>query len=211
MQDREVIEQRISRFFNAESSRYSKRQENNGLSDSMKFQVESLVGEDLETILDVGSGPGNLLLELAKKGNSKLIGLDLSEDMIAIAKQNIEEEGFSDRITLKHGSLLDANFEETMDGISLHRVLCCHPDRVRMLESCQKLKPRILTICVPRDWKILRGLAAFLGGISRVFGTFRIFVHSQKSINKQLEDEGYKIKDQLKGRFWVTTTYELKE
>ena len=52
-------------------------------------------------ILDIGSGPGYISIEIAKiLPNVKIVGLDISNVMIEIATKNIEGEGLSERITL---------------------------------------------------------------------------------------------------------------
>ncbi|UCG54727.1 MAG: methyltransferase domain-containing protein [Dehalococcoidia bacterium] len=56
------------------------------------------------TILDVGTGPAQLLIEIKKIAPGiKLIGIDPSIDMINIAKQNLEQSEFTD-IEIKLGS-----------------------------------------------------------------------------------------------------------
>ena len=44
------------------------------------------------SILDIGCGSGLLDLELAEQTNGNIIGLDLSEDMINLAKKNLKEQ-----------------------------------------------------------------------------------------------------------------------
>lgn len=59
---------------------------------------------DRLTILDIGTGPGRLLMEIKKfTPNSKLIGIDPSTDMIEIARLNIKEAELAD-IEIVHGS-----------------------------------------------------------------------------------------------------------
>ncbi len=43
------------------------------------------------TILDVGCGPGILSVELAEKTGAKIIGIDLSKDMLSLARKYLEE------------------------------------------------------------------------------------------------------------------------
>jgi len=46
---------------------------------------------DIGTILDVGCGPGLLSVELAEHTGAKIVGLDVSSDMLALAKGYLEE------------------------------------------------------------------------------------------------------------------------
>jgi ubiquinone/menaquinone biosynthesis C-methylase UbiE len=70
------------------------------------------------TILDIGTGPGRLPIEIAKQvKNVKLFGIDLSEDMVKIANRNADREGVGDRIEFKARSAYDTGFEN--DSIDL--------------------------------------------------------------------------------------------
>jgi release factor glutamine methyltransferase len=61
----------------------------------------------------IGSGIISIMLALHYK-NAKFIAVDISEDALEIAKKNIEKFGLSERIELRHGSLLDP-VEEKID------------------------------------------------------------------------------------------------
>lgn len=62
--------------------------------------------------LEVGPGPGYLGLEWLKKTEgTKLKGLDISPDMIAIARQNAAEYGLTDRATYVESSGENIPFE----------------------------------------------------------------------------------------------------
>jgi len=52
-------------------------------------------------VLDVGTGPGVLLMELAeRRPDLRLVGLDLSEDMVTLAQKNL-----GDRATVRVGDV----------------------------------------------------------------------------------------------------------
>jgi ubiquinone/menaquinone biosynthesis C-methylase UbiE len=69
-------------------------------------------------ILDIGTGPGRLPIEIAKQvKNVKLFGIDLSEDMVKIANRNADRDGVRDRIEFKARSAYDTGFEN--DSIDL--------------------------------------------------------------------------------------------
>ncbi|MFX1298008.1 MAG: class I SAM-dependent methyltransferase [Promethearchaeota archaeon] len=58
---------------------------------------------DIPKILDIGCGPGSLLFEIKKLlPNTKLIGVDSSEQMLEIAKEKVEQKKI-DGIELKKG------------------------------------------------------------------------------------------------------------
>lgn len=60
-----------------------------------------------DTVIDVGCGTGVLAIVAAKLGALNTLAIDLDEDAVRIAKENIEINGMKNRITVKHGNLLD--------------------------------------------------------------------------------------------------------
>ena len=76
--------------------------------------------------LEVGPGPGYLGLEWLKKTEgTRLKGLEISPDMIAIAERNAKEYGLQDRATYVKGDGREMPFDDdTFDGVftngSLH-------------------------------------------------------------------------------------------
>jgi SAM-dependent methyltransferase len=60
--------------------------------DEVKFLEGYLTNED--RILDVGCGTGRHIIELCRKGY-QVVGIDLSKDMLTIAKSDLSKEGFS--------------------------------------------------------------------------------------------------------------------
>ena len=76
--------------------------------------------------LEIGPGPGYLGLEWLKKTEgTRLKGLEISPDMIAIAERNAAEYGLQDRVTYVKGDGQQMSFEDdTFDAVftngSLH-------------------------------------------------------------------------------------------
>lgn len=76
--------------------------------------------------LEIGPGPGYLGLEWLKKTEgTRLKGLEISEDMIAIAKKNAVEYGLSDRVEYFKGDAQkmpfdDGHFDAVFTNGSLH-------------------------------------------------------------------------------------------
>jgi ubiquinone/menaquinone biosynthesis C-methylase UbiE len=79
---------------------------------------------DHGSLLDVGTGPGVLLMELAhRRPRLQLTGIDLSSDMVAAAERNLG--AFGDRATARVADVVDLPFpDESFDlivsSMSLH-------------------------------------------------------------------------------------------
>ncbi len=75
-------------------------------------------------VLDVGTGPGVLLAELARiRPDLRVVGIDLSADMVAAAKRSAS--GFGDRVTAQLGDVTDlpfpdGSFDLVVSSFSLH-------------------------------------------------------------------------------------------
>jgi ubiquinone/menaquinone biosynthesis C-methylase UbiE len=71
------------------------------------------------SVLEVAPGPGYLAIELAKLGNYKIIGLDISKDFVEIAQRNAVEAHISQNtIEFRQGSVANIPFpDNTFDFI----------------------------------------------------------------------------------------------
>lgn len=55
-------------------------------------------------IMDMATGTGDLAIAMARSmAGAKVLGIDLSEEMLAVARQKVEREGLAERITLRKG------------------------------------------------------------------------------------------------------------
>lgn len=60
-----------------------------------------------DTVFDIGTGTGVLAIASAKLGAINTIAIDLDEDSVRIANQNVIKNGVSNTVQVKHGNLLD--------------------------------------------------------------------------------------------------------
>jgi ubiquinone/menaquinone biosynthesis C-methylase UbiE len=94
--------------------------------------------------LEVGPGPGYLGLEWLKKTTgTRLNGLDISEDMLALARKNTAEYGLSNRVEYIAGDARkmpfeDRHFDAVFTNGSLHE--WAHPEEI-LNEIYRVLKP----------------------------------------------------------------------
>jgi ubiquinone/menaquinone biosynthesis C-methylase UbiE len=59
-----------------------------------------------ETVYDLGSGDGRILITAAKKYGAKAVGIELSPDLCRITTASIARLGLQDRVKVLHGNLL---------------------------------------------------------------------------------------------------------
>jgi release factor glutamine methyltransferase len=79
--------------------------------------VESKIENRKSKILDVGTGSGVIALTLAKKfPEAKIFAVDVSEDALALARENAIRLGVNGRVQLRRSNLLE-NLDERFDLI----------------------------------------------------------------------------------------------
>lgn len=96
-------------------------------------------GAEPPFVVDVGTGTGAIVLSLAKEfaGEAVLLGTDVSEDAIALAKENAARCGLSDRVKFAAMDGLD-DFDEP----GLVDVLVSNPPYIESA-VCETLDPRV--------------------------------------------------------------------
>jgi ubiquinone/menaquinone biosynthesis C-methylase UbiE len=84
--------------------------------DTYYCEVAKEVADHLDggIILDIGTGPGYLPIEIAKASSSiKIVGVDLSRRLIQIAQSNALKAGLADRLTFQTGNAAHLRFGDS--------------------------------------------------------------------------------------------------
>ncbi len=97
--------------------------------------------KDNMTILDFGCGNGITMVNIAKKFDVKIIGIDFSSEMVAHARKLADKEGLSHRLDFFVGNENDLlKLNERFDLIYTERALI-------NLDTWEKQKDTILNLC----------------------------------------------------------------
>ena len=93
--------------------------------------------------IDVGCGPGHLDVELARRSNFKIIGLDIDPDMKPLFEKRAREAGLGDRLSFVVGDAQKMPFpDDHADVIVSRGTLIFIPDIAKCLqEAARVLKP----------------------------------------------------------------------
>jgi ubiquinone/menaquinone biosynthesis C-methylase UbiE len=95
-------------------------------------------------VLDVGTGTGWLAIQFAEEiPGVEVIGLDLSDVALELARENARESGVSSRVSFEIGDAEDMPFENDMFDLAISsNTLHLVKNPVRMLDEIQRvLKP----------------------------------------------------------------------
>ncbi|MGD8881225.1 MAG: class I SAM-dependent methyltransferase [Desulfobacterales bacterium] len=93
------------------------------------------------TILDLGTGPGYLPVEIAKRSSTiNVIGVDLSRKLIEMARSNAAKAGLADRLTFRAGNagrleFADSSFDMVISTGMLHSL----KEPVRVLQEIHRV------------------------------------------------------------------------
>ena len=131
---------RLSRWYDVIAGSTEKKYRDWGL--------EKLSAQAGEKILEIGFGTGHCLVSLAQAvgPTGGVIGLDISDGMLAIARDRLQKDGLSDRTDLHLGDAAKVDFIKsgTLDGVfmSFTLELFDNPEIPRVLQECHRiLKP----------------------------------------------------------------------
>ena len=95
------------------------------------------------TILDIATGTGDLAINLAKTGASKIVGLDISPGMLAIGKEKVTQKHLNKKIEMVIGDSENLPFEnDAFDAITV-------AFGVRNFENLEKGLKEILRVLKP--------------------------------------------------------------
>ena len=139
----------ISELFDAIAPKYDK------LNHLMSFNldknwrrkaVRAIVSEHRSLqILDVATGTGDLAIDIARAAGpgTKVVGLDLSENMLEVAKEKVAQQNLSQTIDFQQGSCEQLPFEDaSFDRVSVAFGVRNFEDmELGLREMCRILRP----------------------------------------------------------------------
>ncbi len=93
--------------------------------------------------VDIGCGSGRLDVELAKRSQLQVVGLDIAEDVQPLFEKTVRDAGFADRIAFRQGDAQNLPFPDDYADLIVSRgVLPFIPDLGRCLREVDRvLKP----------------------------------------------------------------------
>jgi demethylmenaquinone methyltransferase/2-methoxy-6-polyprenyl-1,4-benzoquinol methylase len=119
--------EQVAQMFNSISGRYDFLNHFLSLGIDKKWRkkaIKILAAANPKTILDVATGTGDFAIQALSINPDKIVGVDISEGMLAVGRKKILERGLSDKIELKSGDsenlpFPDNNFDAVTVGFGV--------------------------------------------------------------------------------------------
>ncbi len=161
-------------------------------------------------LLEVGCGVGHLhQLLLARHGAARATGVDLAPRMIAEARRLAAERGLGERTEYHVGdylALADALGEA--DVAILDKVVCCHPEGVRVLAEAARRARRAVALTYPRDRLAVRAGARLVNAaMALARSAFRVYVHPPAALEAALRGAGLRRATRAQTAVWRTEVW----
>jgi 2-polyprenyl-3-methyl-5-hydroxy-6-metoxy-1,4-benzoquinol methylase len=152
------------------------------------FTIENCEPVANRTFLDVGCGNGLYSLELARRGGARVVGIDISEVMIALCKQSSEKENLDSKCEFMQTDLLAYDPESPFDisfGIGLFDYIS---DPLPVLKKMRKVTTDRAIMAFPRFW-------TWRAPIRKIRLTVKgcdVFFYRRSKIRKLLAEAGFR-------------------
>lgn len=206
-------EREIGRFFdccetqgqrkmNARISRRARRELIRGL---------RTLGVEDRSVLEIGSGPGDLTRRLIALGASRALGLDLAEQTVEQAREHARKEQVSDKVTYRIGNGAKEHLD-VHDIVVLDKVICCYPHWRELVDNTATAARKAYGFVIPRSQGLgsilVRGFIAIQRWVLELKKCgFKPYVHDYSKIDSRLGDLGFERSHLYLGPIWMTAVY----
>ena len=133
---------KAAEYFAANAAEWDQMRSLHAPDAAVEAKLLSLVGErKFSAMLDLGTGTGRLL-ELFAPLYRRAIGIDMSRDMLSVARANLEKAGVT-HAQVRQGDILNPPVErESFDLVAVHQVLHFMDDpQAAIREAARALRP----------------------------------------------------------------------
>lgn len=109
-----------------------------------------------ETLYDLGSGDGRIVITAARSFGAKAVGVEISEKLVRTANENIRQAGLTASAKIIQGSLLDVDLSDA-DVVTLYLLTSSNDQLKPNLEKYLKPGARVVSHDFQiRGWKPVR-------------------------------------------------------
>lgn len=202
------------KFFSKYARQYEKYFRQKGLRPEQRHLVAGIraLGFANADLLEIGCGIGGLHLSLLKEGASRAFGFDISERMIAGARQLAREMGLEARTEYRHGDFVMTHTTAPEAEIAmLDKVLCCYENVRELIAASTTKARRVYAVSYPRESTWVRRFfrtGIFFCKLFRV--SFHPHYHSPKEIVRLINAAGFELAYERHTFIWAVQVFQRK-
>lgn len=168
-------------------------------------------GIDGMSVLEIGSGIGDLTLEFVRRGAVAATGIDLSPQSVAAARDAARDEGLADSVTFETGNGATERLEPH-DVVVLDRVICCYPAARELVSHTSAAARRVYAFTVPRKEGALHVAWTVAFWIENAYHAlrgreFRAHLHDLDGIDEWLRAHAFSPSLRFSRRGWLHVVY----
>ena len=162
------------------------------------------------SVVEIGGGVGQVMLELLKAGASRGEVVELLPVYEPLVRELAAEAGLGDRVSFRTADLVeDPGPRRAADIVVLNKVVCCTPDGVELAGVAASLARRTLVLSYPRETWWVRGALATVNLFLRLRGRrFRVFVHPRRAVHAAIESHGLAAASERDGPLFRIVAFE---
>lgn len=200
------------RIFSFFARRYRRRFERKGFEPLQQRLISEIVTTGLSgrSILEVGSGVGQLHQTLLEKGASTAVGIDLAPAMISEAETRASARNLAAQTHYRQGDFVQlAESIEAADIVLLDKVVCCYPDANALIQCAAGKTLDRCAVIYPRDHAFNRTGAALTAFVLTLLGSgFRPYVHPCHLVEERFAQSGLKLQYTSATPLWLLQIFE---
>lgn len=200
------------KVFSESAGYYAWKFRHRGLDRVQRMLARALRDVDLasKSILEVGCGVGALHLTLLMDGAASAFGIDVSEGMLAKAREMAAEMGLEARTAYQAGDFAasDGSIPRS-DIVILDKVVCCYADPETLLGKSAGKCSHVLAVSYPRDGWISRWLFRSYEVAGKLMNwKFHPFYHEPSRLEGATRSHGFEEVFSGKTIIWQVKVYE---
>ncbi len=162
------------------------------------------------TVLEIGGGVGQVLLELLQRGAAKGEVVELLPSYEPYVRELAAESGLADRVSFRTADLVaDPEAASPADVVVLNKVVCCTPDGVELAGIAGSLAQRTLVLSHPRQvWWVSAAFGAVNLYLRVRRRRFRVFIHPTRELDAAIEAQGLERASERNGPLFRIAAFE---
>jgi 2-polyprenyl-3-methyl-5-hydroxy-6-metoxy-1,4-benzoquinol methylase len=163
------------------------------------------------TVLEIGSGVGELTREFVRRGAKAATGIDLSPESVATAVAASRSERLTDKVMFRVGNGATDRLDPH-DVVVLDRVICCYPRARELVSHTVNAARHIYAFTMPRNEGALRLYWTCAFWIENAYHAsrrrqFRAYLHEINLIDRWLRDRGFVPGRRFSKSGWLHAVY----